>query len=187
MRRKDIGTVATSTKQVASRGLLGNAVRGMLLLVDVIVGVVLAWLGLDGFMIPLNEGGPFSLKPPAAILYGLSATLGVWLIVSGVLLGVLKRPKCWRTGVWTHTVIAMGVFLYIPAFFYQADYVLQVRPGHMAMEAAAATGIISIMIAAVGGMWLVAAAILRGCHRFGHKCAATNTLHENATASLSEP
>lgn len=144
-----------NTRQVAStsrprpRSELGNAFRGLLLVVDV---------GVGGLML---NGGRLAIFDIGSILFmGLAlVVLGLWLVASGILLVVIKRPKCWAIGTWSHAIAGLGYFVLVAV-----TNATQLPPerdqGHPGAIAIDMMLIISIVCAVLGIMWFIAAALI---------------------------
>ena len=138
---------------------LGDPIRGLMLFADVSVGVLVVIFGFIG----LSDPGPWGLDWAALAAAMVSIGLGVWLVISGILLVMQTRPKCWTVGSRTHLVSGIGFFLLIAALWNQAGHAAVVHRGHMAMEQQMAISFFSIPLAVFGIVWLVAAFIL---HRY---------------------
>jgi hypothetical protein len=150
---------AGPTIQSTPRSGLGNVFRGLLLVADVGMGVLVMIFGIIG----LSDPGPWGLDLATLVAAMVSIGLGVWLVISGVLLVEQSRPKCWTVGSRTHLVSGIGFFLLIAALWNQAGHAAVVHRGHMAMEQQVAIAFFSIPLAVFGIVWLVAASKL---HRY---------------------
>ncbi len=148
-----------SSRPPAPRPGLGGAVRGLMSFADVPVGVLVVIFGFIG----LSDPGPWGLDWAALAAAMVSIGLGVWLVISGILLVMQSRPKCWTVGSRIHLVSGIGFFLLIAALWNQAGHAAVVHRGHMAMEQQMAISFFSIPLAVFGIVWLVAAFIL---HRY---------------------
>ena len=126
------------------------------MVVDVGTGGLVAFLSLIG----ISDPGPWGTEWPLMVLVGISGVLGLWLVMTGVLMIALRRTKCWTIGVCTHAVAGCGFFVLIFAMRNDAQHTLANHPGHMAMEADYASGLISVLFAILGIVWLIAAALI---------------------------
>ena len=137
------------TIQSTTRSGLGNAFRGLLLVADV---------GMGGLML---FGGRLAIFDVGSILLmGFSlVVLGLWLVASGILVVVQKRPKCWAIGTWSHAVAGLGYF-----FLVAVTNATQLPPernlAHPGAYGLDMMLIFSIFCAVLGVMWLIAAALI---------------------------
>ena len=152
---------SASTSKPTRYFWIGNTVRGLLLTIDVVAGGVLAMLSFGAVSMSMDDGGLFALEWPTVVLALVLGTLGIWLMVAGVLLVWTKRLTCWNNGAWNHSLAALGFFLLIPVMWFHFQYEMQVRPGHTAMEGARGTAFLCIGIGILGVLWFVTAGVLK--------------------------
>jgi len=128
---------------------LSNAFRGLLLVADV---------GMGGLML---NGGRLAIFDVGSILFmGLAlVVLGLWLVASGILVVVQKRPKCWAIGTWSHAVAGLGYFVLV-AVTNATQLPPERHSGHSMGYSLDMMLIFSIVCAVLGVMWLIAAALI---------------------------
>lgn len=155
----------STTNLSKGRYWIGNTFRGLLLVANICAGGLVAIMCKLG----VSDPGPWGLEWPLIVEAVLWGVLGLWLIVSGILLVCHKRPKCWTVGTLTHMGAGCGFFVLVAAMRYEAEYIAVRYPGHMAMQLQGAAGLFSYFLTILGIVWLTAAAVLYGFYRSERK------------------
>lgn len=138
------------TIQSTPRSGLGNVFRGLLLVANVGMGSVM----LFGGRLAIFE------MDRAMLFVGLvSAVLGLWLVASGILVVVQKRPTCWTIGTWSHAAAGLGYFV-LTATANVAQLPPERDTGHPGAVELDVVGIFSFVCAALGIVWLITSALI---------------------------
>jgi hypothetical protein len=138
------------TIQSTPRSGLGNAFRGLLLVADV---------GMGGLMLFGGRLAIFGMDRAMLFVGLVLVVLGLWLVASGILVVIQKRPTCWTMGTWSHVAAGLGYFVLMAA-----ANVVQLPPerdsGHPGAVELDLVAIFSFGCAALGIVWLIAAAVI---------------------------